>query len=240
LHQQCRQELERATYQAERAHRQYDAVDPGNRLVARELERRWEEALRVQRDLQERYDRLQAEQPRALTADERASIVSLASELPRLWADPGTSAADRQAVIRCLVERVVVNVQGQTEVVEVAIHWVGGFLSRHEVRRPVGEYHRLRDYERLRGRVVELRRQGKTSKDIAEALNGEGFLPPRQGRSFTESLVRMLICRLGLCGSRTDPVAAGQLLGAGEHWLRDLARELKIPGKLLSKWCCRG
>src|SRR5262249_15703430 len=57
LHQQCRLELERAEYNAERAKRQYDVVDPENRLVARELERRWEEALRAQRNLQEKYDR---------------------------------------------------------------------------------------------------------------------------------------------------------------------------------------
>src|SRR5262249_4821516 len=179
-HLQGRQELERTRYLADRARRQFDAVDPGHRLVARELERRWEEALRTQRELQERYDRLQAEEPRGLTPAERASIEALAGELPALWADPGTAAEARQAVIRCLVERVVVNGEGQTEVVAVAIHWAGGFVSHHEIHRPVGRYQRLRDYAQLKERLAELRWQGKTSREIADSLNAEGFRPPRQ------------------------------------------------------------
>jgi DNA invertase Pin-like site-specific DNA recombinase len=240
LHRQGLQELERAKYHAERARRQYEAVDPENRLVARELERRWDEALRSQRDLQERYDRLQVEQPRGLTAGERARIGELAGQLPALWADPGTSSADRQEVIRCLVERVVVHVQGQTEVVEATIHWAGGFASRHEVRRPVGDYDRLRDFPRLRARIAELRSEGKTSRQIADCLNAEGFHPPRAGGAFRESAVRMALCRLGLSGPRLHPTGDAALLGPGEHWMRELSRELKIPHSVLAKWCCRG
>jgi len=236
-HQQSRQELERATYNAERAGRQYDAVDPHNRLVARELESRWEEALRAQRELQERYDRLQVEQPRRLTGDERAAIEALAGALPALWAEPGTLAADRQAVVRFLVERVVVHVEGQTEVVAVAIHWAGGFVSHHEIRRPVGRYDRLRDYERLKDRLAELRCQGKTSQEVADRLNAEGFRPARPGHAFNEKLVRMLVSRLGLNGTLDDPADDAALLGPDEYWLRDLVRELKIPRALLSKWC---
>jgi hypothetical protein len=240
LHTQGRQELERAKYHAERARRQFDAVDPSNRLVARELERRWEEALRAQRELQERYDRLQREEPRGLTAAERASIEALTKELPALWGHPDTSSADRQGVVRSLVERVVVNIEGQTEVVAVAIHWAGGFVSRHEIRRPIGRYPRLRDYEQLRQRLTELRRQGKTSLEIAETLNAEGFRPAKQGPAFNERSVRMLLCRLGLSGSRDDPAADAALLGPDEYWLSDLRRELKIPRSVLSRWCACG
>jgi CHAT domain-containing protein len=197
-HEQSRHELERASYNAERARRQFDAVDPSNRLVARELERRWEEALRVQRELHEQHARLQAEEPRGLTAVERARIEALASELPALWRDPTTSAADRQAVVRCLVERVVVNIEGQTEVVAVAIHWAGGFVSHHEIRRPIGDYERLRDFEHLRARLAELRREGKTCRELADCLNAEGFHPPQQGHAFNTKLVGMLLLREAL------------------------------------------
>jgi DNA invertase Pin-like site-specific DNA recombinase len=239
-HHQGHQELERATYQAERARRQYEAVDPENRLVARELERRWEEALRSQRDFQEGYDRLQIEQPRGLTPGERVSIEALAGDLPALWADSRTSAADRQAVIRCLVERVVVHVQGQTEVVEVTTHWAGGFVSRHEIRRPVGHYDRLRDCQRLKERLVALRHQGRTSREIAACLNAEGFRSPRGDGVFSESTVRMAVCRFGLSGPRLAPTDAAAVPGPDEYWMRDLARELKIPRSVLAKWCCRG
>src|SRR5262249_13917563 len=155
---QGRQELERARYHAGRARRQFDAVDPSNRLVARELERRWEGARRAQRAWQERYDRLQREEPRGLTPAERLRTEALAKELPGLWADPDTSPAARQAVVRSLAERVVVNTEGQTGVVAVAIHWAEGFVSHREIRRPISRYPRLRGYEQLRRRLTELRR----------------------------------------------------------------------------------
>ena len=73
LHRHWKQRLERATYEAERAERQYQAVEPENRLVARSLERQWEEALRNQRDIAEEYDRFLKEQPPQLSEDQRCS-----------------------------------------------------------------------------------------------------------------------------------------------------------------------
>ena len=108
LHRHWRQRLERARYEVERAERQYQAVDPENRLVARTLERRWEEAMREQQELEEEYDRFLREQPPSLSEDERARIRALSRDIPALWNAPGTTAADRKEIIRLLVERVVV------------------------------------------------------------------------------------------------------------------------------------
>ena len=85
---------------------------------------------------------------------------------------------DRQEMVRHLVQRVVVAVQGETERVYVAIHWAGGFVSRHEVRRPVSRVEQLRDYAELMRRVAELHGAGRTLRQIVEALNREGFHPP--------------------------------------------------------------
>ncbi len=222
LHKQWQQQLERAEYKVSRAKRQYDAVEPENRLVARELEQQWEEALREQRGLQDQFDRLQAEQPAKLSQDERKCIESLAYDLPRLWEAPGTSPADRQAVIRCLVEQVLVTVQGKTEFVDVSIHWVGGFVSHHEIRRPVGRYDMLRDYDRLKERLIELRKEGKSSQQIADALNAEGFYPPRLDHPFNHKMVRMLLCRLELSSPHADSIANEHLLDRQEWWLQDL------------------
>src|SRR5262249_54746330 len=82
LHAHWQQRLERAAQEARRAERQYQAVEPENRLVARTLEQRWEESLRAQRALQEEYDRFQQEQPRQLLEDERARILALAGDIP--------------------------------------------------------------------------------------------------------------------------------------------------------------
>lgn len=108
LHQVRRQELERAAYEAEQVQRQYDAVEPENRLVARELERRWEAALQEQRRLEEEYARFCRQQPAGLSAAERAQIRALAQDLPALWRAASTTAADRQRIVRLLVEEVVV------------------------------------------------------------------------------------------------------------------------------------
>jgi len=82
---QWRHRLERAGYDAERARRQYDAIEPENRLVARTLERQWEQALAEQAKLAAEYERFQHEQPQRLTAAEVAAIRELAGDMPGLW-----------------------------------------------------------------------------------------------------------------------------------------------------------
>src|SRR5438874_10337151 len=132
LHRNWQQQVERARYQAERAQRQYDAVEPENRLVVRELERRWEEALKEQRRLEEEYARFGRNQPEGLSACEREQIRALARDLPALWQAPATTAADRQRIVRLLVEEVVVTVRGRSEWVEGTIRWAGDSRSGHE------------------------------------------------------------------------------------------------------------
>jgi DNA invertase Pin-like site-specific DNA recombinase len=145
LHQHWRQRLERARYQVERAARQYRAVEPEHRLVARTLERQWEAALAAEATLQADYARFQAEQPPVLTADERAAIRRLATDIPTLWHASTTTAADRQAIVRQLVERVVVTVQGESERVDAQIHWFGGHGTQTTLIRPVARLDQLRN-----------------------------------------------------------------------------------------------
>src|SRR5262249_4103583 len=80
LHRHWQQQLERARYQAERARRQYEAVEPENRLVARELESQWDKALGQERQLQEEYARFRQELPAGLSRAERAAILALAQD----------------------------------------------------------------------------------------------------------------------------------------------------------------
>ena len=100
LHHHWQQRLERAVQEAQRAERQYHAVEPENRLVARSLEQRWEESLRTQCALQEEYDRFLHDQPRQLSADERARILALAGDIPMLWHSAQTPASDRKEIVR--------------------------------------------------------------------------------------------------------------------------------------------
>ncbi|MFZ0257310.1 MAG: hypothetical protein WAN46_17105 [Gammaproteobacteria bacterium] len=89
------------------------------------------------------YERFLAEHPATLSAEERAAIRRLASDIPALWRAPTTTAADRQAIIRQLVERVIVTVRGESEQVDVQIHWIGGHGTQAVLTRPVARLDQL-------------------------------------------------------------------------------------------------
>ncbi|MDA1055992.1 MAG: recombinase family protein [Planctomycetota bacterium] len=227
-----RQRLERAQYEADRAARQYHAVEPENRLVARQLERCWEETLVAQREIEEDLRRLEHTQPAELTVHELDMIQALSTDLPALWNATSTTAADRQTISRHLVDRVVVDVQGESEHVDVAIHWNGGFVSQHELIRPVGSYEQLSGYKELMVRVEELRRSSLTSGEIADQLNDEGFHPP-SGKTFNAKTIRRLLSRRRPSQDCECPEPP--------HWrLGDLGRKLDMPIRTLHTWLRRG
>jgi hypothetical protein len=198
LHRVRQQELERARYEAERARRQYDACEPENRLVARGLERRWEEALKEQRRREEDYARFVRNQPEGVTAAERAQIRALAENLPALWQAPTTTAADRQRVVRLLIEEVRVAVEGDSERVGMTIRWAGGEVTGHEVVRPVRRYEQLAGHTILMKRIDELRQEGLTLAAVAQRLNAEGFRPPKRASRLTAGMVRRRLDETGL------------------------------------------
>jgi hypothetical protein len=239
LHRHWHQRRERAAYEAERASRQYDAVDPENRLVARALERQWEEKLAARQQLEEEYDRFLREQPRGLTNQDRERIRALATDMPALWQAPTTSVADRRGIVRQLIERVVMTRRGETEWVDVQISWRGGLSSRHEVASGVRRYDQLRDYPALQVRIAALRGEGRSGGEIAEALNREGFTRAR-GRSYTGEVVRRLFIKFGLSHVPAGARTADDLPAAAEWWLRDLAGRLDISRDMLHRWTQKG
>jgi DNA invertase Pin-like site-specific DNA recombinase len=228
-----RHKIERATYNADRARRQYDAAEPENRLVARELERRWEEALASRRQVEEDYARFEADLAREMSAADRDRIRALAADLPALWSSPTTCGADRREVVRLLIERVELNRRGETDVIEVVVSWRGGAVSRHVIRQRVRGYAQLGRFADLRGRIVELRGSGQTSPQIAAALNAEGFPMPR-GEAFTGDTVRRLCRQLGLTERPATP-GDGEPR-TGEWWLPALAAELGVARSVLYRW----
>jgi DNA invertase Pin-like site-specific DNA recombinase len=230
------QRLERAHYEAERAARQYGTVEPENRLVARELERQWEEALRHEQLEQEAYARFRREQPSELTPGERDAIRRLAHDLPSLWVAPETTPQDRQEIVRLLLEQVTVTVQGDSELVDVTLHWAGGTRGEHRLIRPVQRYDQLSTYPQLLTRIDTLRGEGLSFEQIAEHLNQEGFYPPKRTDRFNGEMLARLLSRRGLHGRRPRAMVNGSLLKANEYWLTDLARQLNMPIATLHKW----
>jgi len=216
-------------------------VEPENRLVARALEHRWEEALGEQRRLEEDYRRFLRERPPELSAAERERIAALAQSLPDLWHAVATTGADRQAIVRHLIARVVLTAHGETEQLDAAIHWHGGHVTRHAVTRSVGAYERLGDYPRLRARVSELWAAGSTTTTIARMLNEDGFHTPDGRHCHTRKTVRRLLDKWGLSQPiRAQLDAARSRLERHECWLVELASELGISRGTLARWCRRG
>jgi hypothetical protein len=197
-----------------------------------ELERRWELALAALRQLEDDYARFRAALPREMTKAERGQIRALAADLPALWGSPTTCAADRRAVVRLLIDRVELTRRGDTELVDVVVHWQGGAVGRYTVLQRVRGYQHLGQYGALRARVAELRSHGQTSTQIAAALNTEGFVMPR-GEAFTACTVRRLCRQLGLAGR---PAEAGGGRGAFEWWLLELASALGVARSVLYRW----
>jgi DNA invertase Pin-like site-specific DNA recombinase len=236
LEEHWNQRLERAAFEVDRAARQYATVEPENRLVARVLESRWEEALARERDAEEEYERFQREQPNALNSAQREAILGLSKDVSRIWDAATTTIQDRQEIVRLLLDRVVVNVEGDSERVDLALHWAGGTVSSHRLVRTVARYTQLSNYDALRERLKALRKQGLNLVKIAENLNRERFHPPKRTARFSSNLVSKLLSDFGAPGRRPRAMGDSGVLEEHEHWLADLAAELHIALATLRRW----
>lgn len=229
------QRLERATYEAERARRQYDAVEPENRLVARSLERAWEAKLAARQELEEAYQRFTATQSRLLPADEQAAIRALAADMPALWQAPAVTAADRKDIIRQVVQQVAVAVQGESERVHVRVTWVGGLQTEGWVLRPVGRFSQLSYYGALRAAIDAGVAAGLSAAAIADQLNAAGYRPPKRCEEFhAHSVQNLPQCRRHVVAGHSER------LRQDEWWLTDLAHEVDMPPVTLYQWLRRG
>jgi DNA invertase Pin-like site-specific DNA recombinase len=172
-------QLERKRYAAALAERQFNRVDPDNRLVAAELERRWEAALNEVRAAEEALAQA-SPQPigqMGLGKTLQSKVVSLAGRLPQIWADPATTDAHRKALLRCLVDKVVLD-RGDHDIVLVRIVWRGGTVTSLEVKMKVNSVAKLARGAEMRDRVLALAYGGMPDDEIAAVLTAEGHRSP--------------------------------------------------------------
>lgn len=127
-------DLEAARFAADRAFRQYDATDPQNRLVAAELELRWNRALERVTNLQERIDAHDRQRP-APTSATSDDFVSLASDLQTVWSDPATDVRLKKRIVRTLIYEVIADIEPQAGEIILVLHWVGGVHTELRLRR---------------------------------------------------------------------------------------------------------
>ncbi|MGX1350548.1 hypothetical protein AB7M49_004124 [Bradyrhizobium elkanii] len=189
--------VERARYEAERARRQYDAVEPENRLVARSLERAWEERLRAVEAVEQEHARWHVQEPLLIGPAERAGLQALGENLPRIWNAATTSAADRKRILRFVIREVVLDQKRTRGEVWFKIVWRTGATSEHHVQRRVHTYRDYIDVDRLRQRIADLNAEHKMDGEIAAILNQEGFVAAR-GCAFKGENVWLLRTRWGI------------------------------------------
>ena len=238
LDRQWRNRIERARYEAERARRQYDAVEPENRLVARTLELQWEQVLADQTRLEAEHERFRREQPQTLSSTEIAAIQLLAKDVPALW--HAATQEERQIIVRMLLERLLVEVIDGSEQVRVECHWHGGNRTAHQLIRPVARLDQLSTYKNLVTRAGELHRAGQDLSDIAAILNREGWRPAKRRDTFNAQMVRHLLVKAGIAAPkyrRRKPQIERQ---TAEWTIRELAAHLGVPEATLYTWVQQG
>jgi excisionase family DNA binding protein len=240
LDQHWQQRLERACYEVERARRQYNACEPENRLVARSLERAWEEALAEQTRLEADYERVRRERLAAPSSAELLAIRNLAQDLPTLWRAETTTQEERQTIVRLLLERVLVEVVHNTEQVRVICHWHGGNRTLHQLTRPVARLATLSTYASLVARAADLRRDGRSFAEIADILNQEGWRPAKRRNTFNAPMVHHLLIKARVVAPkyrRSKPPIVRQ---PDEWTIRELAEQIGVPEPTLYSWINKG
>jgi len=176
LARQWRERLQRARYEAQLAERQYQVVDPANRLVAAELERRWETKLQELRTAEEEQHRFQSQQGKvALTPDLRRQLEHICQELPPLWNSGSLAVTHQKQLLRCLISRVILQ-RTAPDRVEVKIVWISGHYTVLSARVPIIHGEQITGYATLVKRIQELVQAGHESdQQIAAQLAAEGF-----------------------------------------------------------------
>lgn len=187
------EKLKRAQYGVQLAERQYSLVDPENRLVASELEKRWESALIALKENQEGYRRFEADHnPVTLPAELKEQFRRISESLPRLWQSGQLDNAQKKDLLRALVARIIVD-RVKSDTLELRVVWISGHYTKLEVKPSIHRTRDLGEYEELAARLQVLWKEGLTEEEIAEQVSREGY---RSARSKKVSVVTVKKIRL--------------------------------------------
>ena len=224
--------LERLRYEAALAERQFTRVDPDNRLVAASLEKRWETALAELKRAEEAYAlRSQPAHPHLLlSAELQSAFRAIGQHLPELWNEGRIRPQQKKALLRCLIDKVVVH-RPTPEHVQARIVWRGGETTTLRIPVPVGSLSDLAGAQDMERITLERNAQGATDEVIAEELTAQGYRSPMHP-FVLPSTVRGLRLKHGqfLVRSQSHPRhVAGALtltqiakaLDIAPHWIYD-------------------
>jgi DNA invertase Pin-like site-specific DNA recombinase len=238
IEQQWHLRIERANYEADLACRRYSAVDPDNRLVARNLERDWNEKLAAVERLERKF--ATTPRPSVLVAcpDERARILDLAQDFQRIWEAATTTYADRKQLLRFLIDNVTLTQTADT--IHIGVRWQTGALSELKIPRLNTIYATQRTSTAVIKCIRELA-STHTDHQIATILNQEG-LTTGAGQAFTNTRVRRVRVKYLIptsCPEMPTPHLNGQR-GDGRYPTQAAAELLNISTATIGNWCKSG
>lgn len=229
---------ERARYEAERAHRQYDAVEPENRLVARSLERVWEERLRQLEAVEHAYEAWRRERPVVLGNAEQAEVLELAQDLPRVWQT--ASSQERKRIMRVVVREVVLDQKREPGMVWMQLCWQTGAITEHRLQRKVNSYRDCAASELIERRIRELNTEGKMDYEIAAQLNAEGIMSAR-GVPFDHATIHILRKRWNIRTAKINGVEPNPPRWPdGSYSVQGAAAALGITPQTVFDWLRNG
>lgn len=218
--------LQQARYEATLARRQYDAVDPDNRLVASELERRWNERLAAAQQLENQLTALASETPQSMNTAERAYLLALGQDLPAAWNHPAASDEIKKRILRTVINEIVV--QGENNKLQCMIHWKGGEHTALDVRRGSNGRTRWQTDENTTQLITALARI-LPDKSIAAFLNRIGRRTAK-GHTWTGFRVKAFRNGHGIAVYR-----AGERAERGEMTAEEAAAELGVTRMTVSR-----
>jgi excisionase family DNA binding protein len=224
--------LERADYEAQRAERQFDACEPENRLVARSLERKLEEALAALERERGKLAALEHARPQPLTEAERRALAQLARDLGRVWQAGTTTDRDRKQLLRTLIREIVVTVHAEQRRADVEVVWEGGARSELQIKLNA----RGPETRRLAEDTIELiRRLAEHHADaqIAAILSRQGYRTGT-GLPFTEARVRGARQRAGIAAA-APPDPDSELVT-----IQQAAAQLNVSSHTIRRWLGQG
>jgi DNA invertase Pin-like site-specific DNA recombinase len=238
IDQQWQRQIERAQYEAGLARRRYKAVDPDNRLVARSLEREWNEKLAEVEKLEREHTLLPKPAALLLTGEQREQIRRLAHDLPAIWHASTTTFTERKQLMRWLIKDVTLSKRGN--VIDVAIRWQTEALTRLAIPRYKMSWEERQTSPQVVERVRELS-PTQTNAQIAALLNEEGERAG-MGGALTVSKIEWIRYAYHIpagCPERPKAAPMGQR-GDGRYSARAAADLLNVNVSTIADWCQTG
>jgi DNA invertase Pin-like site-specific DNA recombinase len=237
--------LERARFEAQRAERQYNMVEPENRVVARTLETRWNQKLQELAQIEREYEEAKNTRKLTLSDKDRKKILALAGDLPKLWNAPTTTPADKKRILRLLIQEVVLSpVDVPQRSTRIGILWKTGATTELMTPRPSMDEARRMPPEVI-AEIRKLARQHYSDPQIAQALNQRGFKSNKCSKRglFTQSSVATLRRRKGIRSEWTPGVDSARVPERDEQGLysiRGLTAHFGVTAAMVLYWVRRG